>query len=273
MILKILTRTVISFYSFIFCGESFAWQTLPSSKDSVDQNLKPVYDLDSNRYTVIKVGKQYWMQQNLRTTKYSDTSAIATGLSADEWKKTTKGAYAIYEANPGNDGIYGKLYNGYAVSTGILCPKGWHIPTDKEWIQLEEFLGVDKAELNRTGGRSNLAGGIKSTELWKTSEAGIDNRTGLTVLPAGTRNDVGDYVTLNQFGAFWTSTAYETASNYLWYRHYYFNVNELGRNYVIKNNGYSCRCIKDTDPVVKKEPAKTSAPKAKPKYGPKVISN
>jgi len=38
-----------------------------SAQDAVDKNLKDVYDLDSNRYTVIKIGKQYWLKENLRT--------------------------------------------------------------------------------------------------------------------------------------------------------------------------------------------------------------
>lgn len=244
---------------------SQAGSTNSASKDSVDENLAPVYDLDSNKYSVVKVGKQYWLQQNLRTSKYNDTTAIATGLDAKAWKEASKGAYAVYENNPANEAIYGKLYNGYAVATGKLCPRGWHIPTDKEWQELEAFIGVDASELNRTGGRSNLAGALKSKELWKASDAGGNNKTGLNVLPAGTRTDVGDFVTLNQFGAFWTSTQYETAANYLWYRHYYFNINELGRNYVIKNNGYSCRCIKDVKPSAK-------GPAGKPAVKPKTMA-
>jgi uncharacterized protein (TIGR02145 family) len=130
------------------------------SKDSVDLNLAPVYDLDSNRYTVVKIGKQYWMQQNLRTTKYNDTGAIATGLSASEWKETKKGAFALYENNSANDPVYGKLYNGYAVATGKLCPKGWHIPTDKEWKELEAFIGVEQDRGKEQCGRSVESQGI-----------------------------------------------------------------------------------------------------------------
>lgn len=222
-----------------------------TNSDTTDKNLQPVYDLDSNKYTVIKIGSQYWMQQNLRTSKYNDSTPVATNLSVAEWKATTTGAYAVYDNNTTMEALYGKLYNGYAVATGKLCPKGWRIPTDADWKELELFAGMAKEELNRTGGRSNLAGKIKSPQQWKASEMAIDNSTGLSILPAGTRNDYGDFMTINQFTGFWTSTEYETASNYLWYRHFYYNINETGRNYVIKNNGYSCRCIKENDPVKK----------------------
>jgi uncharacterized protein (TIGR02145 family) len=133
------------------------------------------------------------------------------------------------------------------------------------------YLGLSNEELNRTGGRGAQAGDLKSTDHWKDADLKIDNQTGLTFMPAGTRTDVGDYTTLKQFTGFWTSTMYETAPNYLWYRHYYFNVNEMGRNYVKKNNGFYCRCIKDE--TKNKETPKSSPQKPKPKYGPKVISN
>ena len=266
------------FVLFLAYGSVAAAQTqtkpsgVPNSvKDTADPNLRPVYDLDSNKYTVMKIGKQYWMQQNLRTTKYNDTGSIRSGLSAADWKSATVGAYAVYEDNPTHEAVFGKLYNGYAVATGKLCPRGWHVPTDKEWQEMEAVIGLETNELNRTGGRGNLAGALKSENLWKDSEAKGDNKTGLSFKPSGTRTDVGDYVTLNQFAGFWTSTTYETAANYLWYRHYYFNVNEMGRNYVIKNNGYSCRCVKD-DPK-KKEPTKESPQKPKSKYGTKSVSN
>ncbi|MDR0517799.1 MAG: fibrobacter succinogenes major paralogous domain-containing protein, partial [Fibromonadaceae bacterium] len=33
------------------------------------------------------------------------------------------------------------LYNWYAVNTGKLAPKGWHIPSDEEWKILADYLG------------------------------------------------------------------------------------------------------------------------------------
>lgn len=233
------------------------------NSDTTDKNLQLVYDLDSNKYSVIKIGKQYWMQQNLHTSKYNDSTPIATNLSVAEWKTTTSGAYAVYDNNTAMDIFHGKLYNGYAVSTGKLCPTGWHIPTDAEWKLLEKFLGIDEGEINRTGGRGNKAGLLKAPQHWNDNNMKMENSTGFSILPAGTRNDYGDFVTINQFAGFWTSTTYETADNYLWYRHVYYNINEIGRNYVIKNNGYSCRCVKDDEPMTKsadkKMPVKKTA--------------
>ena len=36
---------------------------------------------------------------------------------------------------------YGRLYNWYAVDDARgLCPSGWHVPTDGEWTDLEDFI-------------------------------------------------------------------------------------------------------------------------------------
>lgn len=76
----------------------------PSAQPITQTNVSdptqiPVYDLDSNKYDVIKIGSQYWLKQNLRTTWYRDTTRIATGLSDEQWRTTSQGAYTVYQNN------------------------------------------------------------------------------------------------------------------------------------------------------------------------------
>lgn len=204
------------------------------------QDISTVYDLDSNKYTVNKIGKQSWFKENLRTTQYNDTTPIATGLTDSEWKLTKKGAYAVYDNNPLHEKTYGKLYNGYAVRTGKLCPKGWRIATDKDWNELEQFLGLPKAALERTGERGSIADSLKKVE-------------GISMLPGGSRLDNGEYSTINQYGNYWTSTIYDDRYGllYLWNHHITLTSNAAGRIYTLANNGYSCRCIMETKPTTK----------------------
>jgi uncharacterized protein (TIGR02145 family) len=232
--------------------------TTTSTKDTFDYR-QPVYDLDSNRYSVLKIGKQYWLKENLRTTKYNDTTAIATGLSDSEWKQTTKGAYSIYESKTLYESIYGKLYNGFAVRTGKLCPKGWRVATDKDWNELELFLGIPTAELERTGERGNVADKLKAPNNWKASAFSANNSSGFSIEPAGARLDNGEFSTINQYGNFWTSTVYDDRYGllYLWNHHTHYNTNAMGRIYTLANNGYSCRCIIDTF-IVQKNTASTN---------------
>lgn len=252
-------------YSIFFCFTIFLLSVCDASaQDTTDKNLQDVYDLDSNRYSVIRIGKQYWMKENLRTTKYNDTTAIATGLSDQEWKQTRKGAFAVYENNPLHAQSYGKLYNGFAVATGRLCPKGWRIPTDKDWIELEQFLGMPAEELERTGERGSIADQLKVPEGWKSSPFSGNNSSGFTIVAAGTRLDNGEYSTLGQYGNFWTSTVYDDRYNllYLWNHHVHYNTNAVGRIYTLANNGYSCRCIKE--PPVKAAAKSAAKSAAKP---------
>jgi uncharacterized protein (TIGR02145 family) len=194
----------------------------------------------------VQIGKQVWMQKNLAVTLYNDGRPIATGLSDQEWTNTTTGAYAVYQNKEEYNAQYGKLYNGFAVRTGKLCPKGWRIPTDADWRQLEIYIGMAAEELQRTGGRSELAEKLKAAGLWDESRYPQTNTTGFSALPAGIREGTGDYISLKQYANFWTSTPYENPYKvYLWNRHLYYNSNEIGRIYSEANKGLSCRCIKE----------------------------
>ena len=107
------------------------------------------------------------MAENLKVTHYNDGSEIPTGLSSGsdgEWANTTEGAYAVYDDNPSYADIYGNLYNWFVVDDDRgVCPDGWHVPSDEEFIELEMFLGMSEEEANNTGWRgtdegSKLAG-------------------------------------------------------------------------------------------------------------------
>lgn len=219
-----------------------------------EDDLLYVFDLDSNRYNVIKIGEQYWMKENLRTTKYNDTTFIPTGPQVD-WTKIKHGAYAIYDNNPAHAKKYGFLYNGYAAASGKLCPKGWHVATDAEWRTLEKFMGIPESELERTGERGNIADQLKVPDGWNASAFSGNNSSGFSIMPAGSRLDNGEYSNLGQYGNFWTSTVYDDRYGllYLWNHHVHYNTNAVGRIYTVAQNGYSCRCVKDIDSNLKEK--------------------
>ncbi|MFM7700496.1 MAG: fibrobacter succinogenes major paralogous domain-containing protein, partial [Bacteroidota bacterium] len=102
-----------------------------------------------------------------------------------------------------NDGLYGKLYNHYAVmdSRG-LCPIGWHVPSDAEWTTLE----------NQLGGSSVAGGALKSTAMqptsggWNSPNTGATNSSGFTALPGGLRNHFGVFSYVSGNGCWWSSS-------------------------------------------------------------------
>lgn len=184
-----------------------------------------VTDIDGNVYHTVKIGKQYWLKENLRTTRYKDGSAIPTGLNSNQWEFATQGAYS---KTPQTPEFY---YNYLAVkdSRGI-CPTGWHVPTDEELYELIDALGG-----------TNVAG-----RKLKTVESGGDNSSGFSANLAGMRNMYASYgfQYIGTQGFWWTSRTNG------WNDGIVLNLSKNSdyavKNYTLRpNSGALIRCIKD----------------------------
>ncbi|NOT35958.1 MAG: hypothetical protein HOP11_01110 [Saprospiraceae bacterium] len=200
------------------------------------QEVLKVKDADNNLYNVVKIGSQYWLKENLKTTKYNDGKAIPLVTGDIEWSKLTSPGYCWYNNNQVNYGnTYGALYNWYTVNTSHLCPTGWHVPTDQEWTDLTNYLGGE----NVAGGKLKEAGTIH----WSNPNTGATNETGFTSLPGGYRFSNGEYI-YNTVGGYWWS-ATEFPPGDAWYRGMFWDSSLLFRSINFKQLGYSVRCIKD----------------------------
>ena len=211
----------------------------------------PVMDIDGNCYETIQIGNQIWMAENLKTTHYNNGDEIPTGFSNSEWVGLSTGAYAVYNNDPANAEIYGNLYNWYAVddSRGI-CPEGFHMPSDEEWMELEMNLGMtwedaNDIELRGTDQGSQLAG---DEGLWNTGEL-VNNpafgSSGFEALPGG-QFDTGilNFTNMDHTGYFWTSSDEGLGALY---RALYSSSSEVYRfgSDVYKPYGFSVRCVQD----------------------------
>jgi uncharacterized protein (TIGR02145 family) len=199
-----------------------------------------VTDIDGNAYHTVQIGNQCWTQSNLKVSKYRNGDSITTGLSNSAWQNTTSGAYAIYNNAPVNDGLYGKLYNHYAVTDSRgLCPTGWHVPSDAEWTTLENHLGASSVE----------GGALKSTATqptpggWNSPNTGATNSSGFTALPGGGQHVNGDFIALSIYGVWWSSSV--TSGSGAWLRDLYYIVSDITRHDYGRNWGFSVRCLKD----------------------------
>jgi uncharacterized protein (TIGR02145 family) len=212
-------------------GNPISFTTLGSSASST------VTDIDGNVYNVVRIGTQYWMKENLKTSKYNDGTLISTGLSNATWSTATSGAYSIYNNDAANDATYGKLYNGYAVNTGKLAPAGWHVPTQEEWTTLQNYLG----------GESVAGGKLKSTSSkWTSPNEGASNSSGFTGLPGSWRIFNGEYSADSEkgyYGYWWSSTMSSSGSSWCYILSYH-TIGSLRRGYS-NVAGLSVRCIKD----------------------------
>jgi len=194
----------------------------------------PVSDSDGNSYATVNIGTQVWMAENLKTTKYSNGSAIPVA-SADYSSYNDIPGYCWYKNDIANKNIYGGLYNWYAVNTGKLCPTSWHVPATSEWNTLVAFLGGEGV----SGGKLKESGTIH----WKSPNTGATNSSGFSALPGGERFYDTNFFYLNERGFWWTSTENMAIYGGL----FFINYNENGVNISSEDvrDCFSIRCLKD----------------------------
>jgi uncharacterized protein (TIGR02145 family) len=207
--------------------------------------LKGVKDIDNNRYDIITIGTQTWMAENLKTTRYNDGSLIPLITDGTAWETASTNeapGYCWYNAPNVSTNLiaYGALYNWYAINPSTngnknVCPVGWHVPTDGEWITLTTFLG----------GMAVAGGKMKEAGLahWKTPNTGATNESGFAGLPGGGRHYYGTFYSIGSFGSWWSSTEDETT--YAWGRTLGSNSGYVYRDYNFKGSGFSVRCLRD----------------------------
>jgi uncharacterized protein (TIGR02145 family) len=213
-----------------------------------------VSDIDNNSYPTVLIGTQCWMKENLKVSRYNDGTLIPldisggivgnnTGSGPVTWP-VTSGARTVYEHNMDSLPVYGYLYNWYAakgvaipLSTDYknICPDGWHIPTQSEWTTLSNDLGTD------AGGK------LKSTSTrWISQSAGANNSSGFSALPAGGREQDGEFVEIRNRTYFWSTTPNTTGiPDYA----FLLRLRNTNDNAVINDTfmkfGASLRCLKN----------------------------
>jgi uncharacterized protein (TIGR02145 family) len=146
----------------------------------------------------------------------------------------------VYDDSPPNAAVYGRLYNWYTAK--VVCPDGWHLPSDEEWATLIDFLGGE----NVAGAKLKESG----TDHWAESSESGTNASGFTARPGGVRYLSGDYE-LDEFefdgetffGFFWSSSSHD--ESFAWKRSLYFHYSSVDRENYFKGNGCSVRCVKD----------------------------
>jgi len=195
-------------------------------------------DIDGNVYNTISIGSQVWMVENLHTTRYNDGELIPNISDNIDWITLTTGAYCAYKNSTDTDSIdtFGYLYNWFAVNTGKLAPKGWHIPTHNDWNELTDFLkGAEHA-----GAKLKEEG----TDHWIYPNGFATNSVDFNALPAGDRNAFdGTFDNMGWSTNWWAST--EESSTNAYYRAVRVDYPDLLVSYFPINAGFSIRCIRD----------------------------
>ena len=128
--------------------QEFVWITV-SDQYKKNYNIpvlaNGILDKDLHYYSIIKIGTQTWLSQNIRAGSFTDTNSVQLNNLIIE-------KYCYNNTSYNCDDI-GGLYMwsemmGYAPSDNMffgttqgICPVGWHIPTYKEWETLIDYYG------------------------------------------------------------------------------------------------------------------------------------
>jgi len=129
---------------------------------------------DGKKYKTVKIGEQTWMAENLNYD--------------------AKGSMC-YDKKPANCEKYGRLYNWETAES--VCPSGWHLPSDEEWMAL----------INAVGGSEGAGKKLKAKSGWKDTKMGSGNGTdnyGFSALPGGHRS--WGYKDIDRSGYWWSAS-------------------------------------------------------------------
>ena len=207
------------------------------------QEESRIEDIDGNTYKTVQIAQMRWMAEDLKTTRFNDGKPIPRVENYDQWAELSTPAYSWYNNDSLQAESYGALYNWYVVESGKLCPEGWHVPSDEEWIALETALG----------GAAQAGAKLKEegTAHWKTPNTEAVNSHGFRALPGGYRSYNGTFNLMRTSAYWWSSSQkswYGSASRAV-YRYVLYNDRALSRHIAEQNNGFSVRCLEDQSPA------------------------
>lgn len=165
---------------------------------------------DGRTYATINIGGQCWLAENF---KYASASSV------------------IYNNDAANLNTYGRLYNWNDALS--VAPAGWRLPTDNDWIQLEQYLGMTSTAAYQIGYRGTDQG----------TKMKVGGSSAFNLVLGGHRNTLGGFAELGLTGNYWTSTEYAVDAAYS--RSVYNNNSQVGRQGGMKAANLSIRLIRN----------------------------
>jgi len=99
------------------------------------------------------------------------------------------GNYWAYDNVDSNIAIYGYLYDFETAQN--ITPEGWHLPSWKEWKEIEKLLGAKRSTISQV------------KEIYPKLLIGGDS--GLDILFGGIRTRDGEYKLMDEMARFWHS--------------------------------------------------------------------
>ncbi|MBK8806434.1 MAG: PKD domain-containing protein [Bacteroidales bacterium] len=221
--------------------------------------LDSVFDIEGNLYPLALFGNQVWMTKNIESSKLNDGTEIVFN-SDGNWPDFTVPAYTLIGAPS-----LKYVYNWYTLQSNKICPKGYHVPSDDEWSQLENNLiknGYNYDDSKDDDGdretQNKIAKSMATNSSWNfNANEGVVgntdfpqkmNSSGFSATPDGARvnsNNQPYLIWVNESTFWWSSTTSNTANNIAFIRYLNYADDSMLRTERQKNYGLSIRCVKD----------------------------
>lgn len=178
------------------------------------------------------------MAENLRSSKFSEGTPMALLNTTEQWRTAKEPSFSWYNNDEDVDQTLGKLYNEY-IACCEICPDGWRLPTNEDWLQLKDYLDPFPA------------GKLKAEQGWTNSGPDETNSSGFSGIAAGGRNLDGTFFGEGTVSYFLSITEDKKADTFFptlddFKEGFSFVYNHSIRGFpVINTTAYSVRCVKD----------------------------
>jgi uncharacterized protein (TIGR02145 family) len=199
-----------------------------------------------NTYKTVAIGDQCWMAENLRVTTYRDGKEISGLEIYGDWAEDKEGAWACCNNKEHLCESHGAVYNYYAVvSIHGLCPKGWRVPSDEQWTEMERTicmeLGNDNCEEKFPHDGDRVWRGTNEGLHLRSKDDEGEDTFGFTAQLSGSRNTNGPFSGFEEKGFWWTTTELsETSAMARTIEKDREGIRSISSR---KNSGMSVRCV------------------------------
>jgi uncharacterized protein (TIGR02145 family) len=183
--------------------------------------------------SLVEIGGQCWARYNSDVVNSNDKPALTDGID--------RGSSDYYSSAAGepaaNEGL---LYQWSAAMNGStaeraqgVCPSGWHMPSDCEWMFLENTMGMAVSDQVITGTRASGTVGSKLKSGGASGFSGLLSGYGGYAPSFFKRPSFGYFLSSTESGASAVGRLMNTSNA------------SLGRSLYDKAFSMSLRCIKD----------------------------
>ncbi|MBP6628400.1 MAG: fibrobacter succinogenes major paralogous domain-containing protein [Kofleriaceae bacterium] len=188
--------------------------------------------VDTVDVPTVSIGSQCWTARNL-----DRGVRLPLGTPPSQVGQVEKYCYLDDPARCASEGglyLWSEMM-AQAVTEGArgICPAGWHIPSDAEWMLLEASLGMSGADQQGFGFRGTIA-----ARLLVGGDSGFGARY------SGIATDTRVFLGENTDAFFWASTEGLAGANGL-SRHLVMGFGGVERLGYDKENAFAVRCVRD----------------------------